>query len=134
MNQPPYWWYTHGRHECVTTVNDNRFPTRTPLDSVTVPTSIDATSQLRSRSDFGGLTVISVTSRLMAHDIGTVILKKVCYQVYICTILSASKFSSRIVFLLSWVSLSCYGARRRESHSSPFPLQHLHESYDQPVG
>ncbi len=56
-------------------MNDNRFPTRTPLDNVTVPTSIDATSQLRSRFDFGGLTVISVTSRLMAHDIGTVILK-----------------------------------------------------------
>ena len=56
-------------------MNDNRFPTRTPLDNVTVPTSIGATSQLRSCSDFGGLTVISVTSRLMAHDIGTVILK-----------------------------------------------------------
>ena len=71
-------------------MNDNRFPTRTPLDSVTVPTTIDATSQLRSRFDHGGLTVISVTSRLMAHDIGTVILRKVCYQVYICTILGAS--------------------------------------------
>ena len=133
MNQPPYWWYTHGRHECVTTVNDNRFPTRTPLDSVTVPTTIGATSQLRSCSDHGGLTVISVTSRLMAHDNGTVIMRKVCYQVYICTILGAS-FQPKNCVLLSWVSLSCYEARRRESHSSPFPLQHLHESYDQPVG
>ena len=77
-------------------MNDNKFPTRTPLDSVTVPTSIDATSQLRSCFDFGGLTVISVTSRLMAHDIGTVILKKVCYQVYICTILSTSNSAQEL--------------------------------------
>ena len=41
-------------HECVTTVNDNRFPTRTPLDNVTVPTTIDATSQLRSRFAYWG--------------------------------------------------------------------------------
>ena len=39
---------------------------------------------------FNSLTVISVITRLMAHDIGTVILRKMCYQVYICTILSAS--------------------------------------------
>ena len=64
---------------------------------------------------------------------GTVIMRKVCYQVYICTILGAS-FQPKNCVLLSWVLLSCYEARRRESHSSPFPLQHLHESYDQPVG
>ena len=79
-------------------MNDNRFPTRTPLDNVTVPTSIDATSQLRSRSDFGGLTVISVTSRLMAHDIGTVTLKNGVLSGLYLHNLKYLKFSSRIVF------------------------------------
>ena len=106
-------------HECVIAADDTRFPTRTPLDNVTVPTSIDATSQLRSRFDFGGLTVISVTSRLMAHDNGTVILRKMCYQVYICTILSAS-FQLKNCVPLSWVSLSCYEARPREAIVAQF--------------
>ena len=79
-------------------MNVNRFLTRTPLDSVTVPTSIDATSQLRSRSDFGGLTVISVTSRLMAHDIGTVTLKNGVLSGLYLHNLKYLKFSSRIVF------------------------------------
>ena len=114
-------------------MNDNRFPTRTPLDNVTVPTTIGATSQLRSRSDHGGLTVISVTSRLMAHDIGTVILNKFVLSGLYLHNLKYLKIQLKNCVLLSWVSLPCYEARRRESHSSPFPLQHLHESYDQPV-
>jgi len=106
-------------HGCVTAADDTRFPTRTPLDNVTVPTTIGATSQLRSCSDHGGLTVISVTSRLMAHDIGTAILRKMCHQVYICTFISAS-FQLKIVILLSWVSLSCYEVRPRKAIVAQF--------------
>ena len=42
-----------------------RFPTRMALDKVAVLPRIDATSQLRSRFDREGLTVIGATSRLM---------------------------------------------------------------------
>ena len=86
----------------------------------------------RSCFDFGGLTVISVTSRLMAHDIGTVILRMMCYHVYICTILSAS-FQLRNCVSAKLGFAFMLWSKASWSHSGPFPLQHLHESYDQPV-